>query len=225
MWASLATALVFAGSAAASFPGTNGKIAFVRGAGSDTNIFTIDPNGQNLVPLTHAPDFGRNQNPSFSGDGQWIAFDSFVSGGAENPSIWVMKHDGTDQTQLTSGLQYDYDPGFSPDGERIAFVRDSGSVSHIWVMNAGWERPDPDHHRQRPQFCAVVLAKWAAHRVPAPEQYGRIDRCLGDERQRQRTDPADQYRAAPPTALARHGRRTDSGSSSSARPSPPRTFG
>ena len=49
-----------------------------------------------------------------------------------------MNHDGSGQTQLTTGSQSaeDADPAFSPDGARIAFTHYTASGSQIWVMNA-----------------------------------------------------------------------------------------
>ena len=137
--AGLAVGLVIAPSAQAAFPGTNGKIAFARDPDtpdSDSDIFTISPTGQDRVALTGAPDF--EQHPSFSADGEMIAFDRFVGGGFENASIWVMSHSGTNQTRLTSGpsTQDDTEPGFSPDGRKIVFSRETPTVQNIFVMNS-----------------------------------------------------------------------------------------
>lgn len=50
------------------------------------------------------------------------------------PDIWTMTPDGTSQTRLTTAMSA-IDPAWSPDGSKIAFVRDTGS-DEIWVMNA-----------------------------------------------------------------------------------------
>jgi Tol biopolymer transport system component len=47
--------------------------------------------------------------------------------------IWVMNASGGEAKQLTDDPADDTDPAFSPDGRKIAFVRDYFSV---WVMNA-----------------------------------------------------------------------------------------
>jgi len=136
LFAVAAGALVFAGGALAAFPGANGKIAFAHDpgtAGSSGDIFTIDPTGQNLTPLTGGPDY--DQEPSYSADGEWIAL-SRAPAGTPNGEIWVMRADGSGQTQLTSlSTGEDRDPTFSPDGERIAFEHNTGATQ-IWIMDA-----------------------------------------------------------------------------------------
>jgi hypothetical protein len=83
----LAGALVMAGGALAAFPGTNGKIAFVHDpgtAGSNTDIFAMDPTGQNQTPLTSTPD--DDFFPSWSGDGEKIAFTRYPPGPPAPPA-------------------------------------------------------------------------------------------------------------------------------------------
>jgi Tol biopolymer transport system component len=133
-----AAVLLVAGSAGAAFPGANGRIAFTHDpgtSGSDGDIFAIDPTGQNLTPLTSGPDY--DLAPSYSADGEWIAFQREPVGSSD-AQIWVMKPDGSGQTQVTSGASNrDRHPTFSPDGERIAFERQvPGSAPQIWIMNS-----------------------------------------------------------------------------------------
>jgi dipeptidyl aminopeptidase/acylaminoacyl peptidase len=80
-----------------------------------------------------------DRGPSFSGNGQRIAFTSSCDGGADD-DIFVMKANGKDETQVTTGTEAsddDYGADLSPDGARIAFVsaRDDGD-DHIFVMRA-----------------------------------------------------------------------------------------
>ena len=67
---------------------------------------------------------------AFSPDGAKIAFT--VADGSGTTGIWVMNADGSGVTQLTGGSNEDEEPGWSPDGTRIVFSRDS----QIWVINA-----------------------------------------------------------------------------------------
>jgi TolB protein len=123
--------VLFASPAYATFPGTNGRIAFsqgdliapVGGESGDLSIhsqvFTIRPNGSGLKQLTHvATDQGAG-SPDWSPDGERIAYESNQSGAFH---IWVMNANGMGQTQLThqSGFE-DFQPSWSPDGKRILF--------------------------------------------------------------------------------------------------------
>jgi Tol biopolymer transport system component len=132
--------------AGATFPGTNGKIAFVRDEfGMDEEIFVINPDGSDAVALT-SNSLDEDYDPSFSADGEKIAFGRGpVSGGGSPGSIWVMNSAGGEQTQLTfSALpQDDVQPAFSPDGDRIAFVRGTSTDPEIFLMNANGSNQAP----------------------------------------------------------------------------------
>ncbi|MER3445891.1 MAG: hypothetical protein C4291_03210 [Candidatus Dadabacteria bacterium] len=72
------------------------RIAFVRVEGSEANIFTINPDGTDEQRLTSGA--RRNENPSWSPDGHYIAFDS-TRNGAKN--IYLMYLNGENQRPLT----------------------------------------------------------------------------------------------------------------------------
>jgi WD40-like Beta Propeller Repeat len=134
----IAAAVLPAGNAFATAPGKNGDIAFVHQAasGAETNLFAFEPTGQNRVELTNTPE--DDSFPYYSGDGERIVFSRSPVGDPNAGRIWVMNHDGSGQTQLTSGP--DHDPTFSPDGTRIAFTRITGApegpAEQLWIMNA-----------------------------------------------------------------------------------------
>lgn len=67
---------------------------------------------------------------AFPGENGPIAFERVM--GPSSQQIFVMGPDGGKQDSVTSGIQYSADPAMSPDGTKIAFVRDND----IWVMNA-----------------------------------------------------------------------------------------
>jgi TolB protein len=123
--------LVFAASAHATFPGTNGRIAFSQGdliapiggesgdLSSHSQVFTIGPDGGGLKQLTHvARDQGAG-SPDWSPDGERIVYESNQSGAFH---IWVMSANGQAKSQLTdqSGFE-DFQPSWSPSGKRILF--------------------------------------------------------------------------------------------------------
>jgi len=58
-------------------------------------------------------------------------------GNGDRLQIYTMTATGADRRRLTSGSRYSsYDPAYSPDGKRIAFVRADKASPDIWTMNA-----------------------------------------------------------------------------------------
>src|SRR5262245_35810933 len=105
------------GPAQASYPGTDGRIAFVRHG----NIYTIRTDGTGLTKLTSD---GHDSGPRWSPHGQQIAF-------LDNGNLWVMKADGTGKTQITSAAPAftDSRPSWSPSGRYLAFVKTAAKAS------------------------------------------------------------------------------------------------
>jgi TolB protein len=85
-----------------------------------------------------APQFA----PTWSPDGSQLVFASYVptGGGGWTANVLVANADLTGVTNLSQAQSWDYDLGYSADGTRILFGRDSsqvgGSSSTIWVMDA-----------------------------------------------------------------------------------------
>ena len=76
---------------------------------------------------------------AFPGQNAKIAFASARTAGVGvinpegDPEIFAVNPDGSGLQQLTSNDDFDDDPAYSPDGERIVFTRNG---REIWVMNA-----------------------------------------------------------------------------------------
>jgi Tol biopolymer transport system component len=131
----------------ATFPGSDGRIAFSSDAAGDLDIWTVNPDGSGATNLTggsSAPAFALE--PDGSPDGSKIAF---RAGRADAAEIYTMSADGSGITQLTSNAFKDYAPTWSPDGTEIAFAsnrndpsfatcvsRFDGCIVNIFVMPA-----------------------------------------------------------------------------------------
>jgi TolB protein len=125
--------LVWAGPAAATFPGANGRIAY-----SDLSIHTILPSGHGDSEI------GGGFNPSWSPDGQRIAFSS---GGGTDFQIYSMPADGGAWRLVARNGN---NPSYSPNGRRIAYtslmaadgavatVRPNGSDRQILARGGGF---------------------------------------------------------------------------------------
>lgn len=118
--------LVSATPANATFPGRNGKIAFVSFDGFQTDIYTMSPNGRHLHNLTSDSPTAADDVPRWSADGRMIAFWSTRTGPA-NPTgdqeIFVMHADGSGLRQVTFNTVDDGAPAWSPDSDRLLFHR------------------------------------------------------------------------------------------------------
>lgn len=57
-------------------------------------------------------------------------------GKKQNRDIWIMDRDGTHLKRLTSSTSDEYNPVFSPDGKKIAYVSEESGNRDIWVMNS-----------------------------------------------------------------------------------------
>lgn len=104
---------------------TDGAIAFdVQGT-----LFLMPATGGSAKALTDG--LGDDRQPSWSPDGQRIAFQSFRDG---NFHIWSIKRDGTDLTQHTKG-RLDYrEPSWSPDGKTILCSSDRTGNYDLWEL-------------------------------------------------------------------------------------------
>jgi Tol biopolymer transport system component len=79
----------------------------------DRNIFIMRKDGSEMRQLTQG---GNSQGPSFSPDGQWIAFTAYFDK-MNNPDgcdIYIMTKDGNDMTRLTNNNYCDWQPRWGP---------------------------------------------------------------------------------------------------------------
>ena len=128
--------LAYAQTAAAAFPGANGKILFVSNQSDDFEIHTINLNGTDARQLTNDSTPIREPiEPSWSPDGTMIVFAASpieVIGGRAD--IFVINANGNNLTNLTnSPLVNDHEPRWSPDGQNIVFI--SGSEIYTIALN------------------------------------------------------------------------------------------
>ncbi len=84
------------------------------------------------VPLT--TDEGTWMNLDVSPDGKQIVFDMLGD-------IYIMPISGGEAKALRSGIPFEIQPKFSPNGKLISFTSDAGGGDNIWVMNTDGSQP------------------------------------------------------------------------------------
>ncbi|MBU4195047.1 MAG: hypothetical protein KKF66_08640, partial [Actinobacteria bacterium] len=107
-----------------SWNGATKRITFASDLKGREDIWTISQDGNDLKKISNHTDGSYCIEPSFSPDGQWLAFerDTGDTEEAHQGSIWKIRADGTGLSRLTDGAD-DRQPNWSPAGDRILFQR------------------------------------------------------------------------------------------------------
>lgn len=88
-----------------------------------------NPAGQfNYKDVPLSTDEGTWMNLDISPDGKQIVFDLLGD-------IYIMPAAGGEAKALRSGVPFEIQPKFSPNGKQISFTSDAGGGDNIWVMN------------------------------------------------------------------------------------------
>ncbi|MGI8462086.1 MAG: TolB family protein [Solirubrobacterales bacterium] len=120
-----ASIALFSAQALASFPGSDGSIAFSDGVpGGGEAIFEIDPSSGDRRQLT-TPGTARDYDPAWSADGSLLAFTRDTSAPTAAASrIMILERASGIVRELTPPdvEMIQNEPTFSPDGARIGFV-------------------------------------------------------------------------------------------------------
>lgn len=116
-----------------NLPGTswnliNNYIVFASDRAESDDLWRIAPDGTDFSPITIHEGSPWYIEPSWSPDGEWIVFevDNNVPDDEQQGSIWIVRADGSEFTQLTDGPGGNTDdrqPNWSPTGDRILFQR------------------------------------------------------------------------------------------------------
>ncbi|MCA8938424.1 MAG: PD40 domain-containing protein [Planctomycetes bacterium] len=91
------------------------------GGRSRRNLWRVEVATKKTVQMTD--NAFASDDPSYSPDGQWIAYDSHPGGNAD---LWIMRADGTEARKVYGNASQEESPRFSPDGSLLVFNRSTG---------------------------------------------------------------------------------------------------
>jgi len=104
-------------------------MVFSSSRSGSRNLWTADPDGSNLRPLTS--DAAIEERPSFSPDARQVAF---VSDRGGEHGIWVVNSDGGTPRRLASTPVLDT-LTWSPDGQQIAYAVPAGNAPELSIVS------------------------------------------------------------------------------------------
>ncbi|MDX1761151.1 MAG: amidohydrolase, partial [Christiangramia sp.] len=93
------------------------------------------PDDWNFKTLNLDTDEGTWMNLDISPDGKTIVFDLLGD-------IYKMPVSGGKATILRTGIPYEIQPRFSPDGSKISFTSDAGGGDNIWIMDTNGQNAE-----------------------------------------------------------------------------------
>lgn len=93
-------------------------------------------------------------DPSISSDNKRVVFGCTSFGGYGD--ICLINIDGSESTQLTKTKEYDGQPSFSPNGDKIVFVSERDKAPNIYIMDSDGSNQKPltknNLHKSSPSF-------------------------------------------------------------------------
>ncbi|MCA1587002.1 MAG: hypothetical protein LC791_20275 [Acidobacteria bacterium] len=149
-----------------------GEIVFHAGSRDVGTLMQASVGRAGLTYSTILDDRARNYHVRVSPNGEQIAFDSDREG---ERAVYVASRDGTDARRV-SGEGYAALPSWSPDGDRLAFVRAETGKPQVWNI---WMRDAASGRLQRVTSNRAGQP-WGASWFPDGQRigYGRRDRFV-----------------------------------------------
>jgi TolB protein len=108
------------------------QLAFASNRNGFWDLYVMDMNSGDVKQITDSHEY--DSAPSWSPDGQWLVFETYISDNLEIAIISV-----ADPSQkvisLTQDPASDHSPVWAPDGRHVAFISTRGGDSDVWLAN------------------------------------------------------------------------------------------
>jgi len=119
----------------------SGRIVFTSSRTGNWELWTANPDGSNLVQLTHSPE--EKHSPAWSPNGAKIAYSTNTGG------IWVRDAGGGNGEKVSLGHRNCDHPAWHPDGKHLVFVayeiqgpgKEDSEIWQVELNGEGWNKP------------------------------------------------------------------------------------
>jgi TolB protein len=116
---------------------STGRIAFASTREGRSAIYSMKPDGSDVLRITSADAQGASYDPAWSPDGTKLAFVRCCADDADDEQIFVVNADGSGERQITEGPLSAYRPEWSPDGSKILLTAENDDEdSYVEVIGA-----------------------------------------------------------------------------------------
>ena len=93
-------------------------------------------------------------------EGTWLAVDVSPDGGTLaielDGDIYTMPLTGGEARPLLTGMAFESQPKWSPDGKRLAFLSDRNGAENLWIANADGTAPKPLSKERQSKFASPL---------------------------------------------------------------------
>jgi Tol biopolymer transport system component len=130
----------------------NGNVVYVDSSNGQVDLLLSDPTWKTIGTVAATDD--KEDVPSFSPDGEWVAFQVGERGSRH---LEIARPDGSERQVILGPEGDSSDPVWSPDRRWIAYV---GTVSGLWIVLVDGGQPIQLSPMVEPDYEAMWFLSW-----------------------------------------------------------------